>query len=445
MEIRLKTEKIYSIRELNNLVKGILNQEFPDQIWVHGEIQDYDRSKHKPDVYFSLCEKHPEIDQIIAQVRVVIFGQDKERISQILKHAENSFELRDNLDVKFLCKVDLFPRSGQFILVAKSIDPVYTLGKLAQNRQRLIAELKEKGILDRNKALLFPLVPLNIGLITSFNSAAYHDFLSELRLSGYGFKVYFFNSYMQGEMTESDVCLAIDIFDRLEELDLIVIIRGGGSTADLSWFDNRKIAEKIAFSKLPVLSGIGHEINVTITDLASFKFMKTPTAIAQFLVERVREFLEEIDRKIESILEKSKDTIKGEKQNLRLLSTNIDSQTNRFLRFHREDVSRKSSQIQMGLSNLIINLKKDLSKHFHDLKRYPFEFIKLSLTKIRYFEDKTKILDPMNVVKRGFSITKRKEGKIVRSIKDVKKEAEISTIVCDGLIDSQVKDIRKEE
>ena len=489
MEIKLKTEKIYSIRELNNLVRGIINREFPEQIWVHGEIQDYDRNKHKPDIYFNLCEKHPEVDQIIAQVKVVIFDEDKERLAQILKQAENNFQLKNNLDVKFLCKVDLFPRSGQFILIIKSIDPVYTLGKLAQNRQRLIAELKEKGILDKNKALLLPLVPLNIGLITSYNSAAYHDFLSELKSSGYGFRVYYFDSFMQGENVESDVCLAMDIFNDLEYLDAVVITRGGGSTADLSWFDNRRIAEKIALSKLPVLSGIGHEINVTVTDLTSSKFMKTPTAIAQFLVDRVTEFLKDINEKFELVFDHAEVMLREENQNLRFLSANMDSQTNRFLSTHKEDLARLSSNIRIvpfGLisnlrsnfqgkwrefliqtRNYLQNMKKDivyfkkdlslerfqklfqiyrdtLSKGYEDVKGLSKEVIKVNMTNINHYEEKVKILDPMNVVKRGFSITKRSDGKTVKSIRDVRKEDELSTIVSDGIIDSRCRGGRKE-
>ena len=297
------SDEFLTVSELNHFIRDVLNSGFPKSLWVCGEIQGYDRGKDKKHVFFELCEKDPVTRDITARIGLVIFAQARPRIDAILKKAENAFELKDDIEVKFLCKVDFYPGHGQVRLIVESIDPVHTLGKIAQDRQRLIALLKQKGILDKNKQLPLPDVILNIGLITSYDSAAYHDFISELKRSGYAFKIFLINSIMQGKNTESSIIKALKVLEGIGEMDVIVITRGGGSIAELSCFDSEKIAMAIAQLGIPVLSGIGHEINTTVTDLAAHTFAKTPTAIAKFLVERLKEFIEGVDERQERIME----------------------------------------------------------------------------------------------------------------------------------------------
>ncbi len=203
------SDEFLTVSELNHFIRDVLNSGFPKSLWVCGEIQGYDRGKDKKHVFFELCEKDPVTREITARIGLVIFAQARPKIDAILKKAENAFELKDDIEVKFLCKVDFYPGHGQVRLIVESIDPVHTLGKIAQDRQRLIALLKQKGILDKNKQLPLPEVILNIGLITSYDSAAYHDFISELKRSGYAFKVFLVNSIMQGKNTESSIIKAL--------------------------------------------------------------------------------------------------------------------------------------------------------------------------------------------------------------------------------------------
>src|SRR5476651_1256091 len=217
------SDESLSVSELNNFIRNVLNSGFPQAVWVCGEIQGYDRGKDKKHVFFELCEKDPETKDIVARIGLVIFAQARPRIEAILKKAENAFELKDDIEVKFSCKVDFYPGHGQVRLIVESIDPVHTLGKIAQDRQRLIAVLKQKGILDRNKQLLLPEVVLNVGLITSYDSAAYHDFISELKRSGYAFKIFMINSIMQGKNTEESVVNALKTLEAMDEMDVIVI------------------------------------------------------------------------------------------------------------------------------------------------------------------------------------------------------------------------------
>ncbi|UCG35259.1 MAG: exodeoxyribonuclease VII large subunit, partial [Candidatus Omnitrophota bacterium] len=230
-----KTEKVYSVLELNTVVRDLIRAEFPDYIWVCGEIQGLRPERDKKHTYFELVQKHSEADEIIAKVRIALFSNRKPVIFERIQKTEMPFELKNDIEVKLLCEVSLHPPTGQYSLIAIDIDPIYTLGKVAQNRQRIIEELKKRGLLEKNKLCSIPTLPLKVGLITAFDSAAYHDFVNELSSSGYGFKVRAFNCHMQGKNVEKDVLRALGYFNSLslDKLDVIVITRGGGSTADL--------------------------------------------------------------------------------------------------------------------------------------------------------------------------------------------------------------------
>ncbi|MCF7917013.1 MAG: exodeoxyribonuclease VII large subunit, partial [Candidatus Omnitrophica bacterium] len=278
MDELVKTEKVYSILELNSLARAAIQDKFPKYIWVCGEIQDY-RPYRSGHIYFNCVEKDPDSDRIVAQVSAALFAPMVPKIFNKLKAVDEKFELKKDIEVKILCQLDLYVQRGQFQIKVVDIDPSYTLGKIAQNRQKIIAELKKKGLLDKNKAKIFPQLPLKIGLITSIDSAAYHDFINEIELSKFGFQVFAYGAHMQGKLVEPDVVEALDYFNSLDnqELDVIVVTRGGGSTADLSYFDSQKIAEKIATLKFPVVAAVGHQINTTIIDLMAHTSCKTPT------------------------------------------------------------------------------------------------------------------------------------------------------------------------
>jgi exodeoxyribonuclease VII large subunit len=412
-----QNDEFLTVSELNHFIRDVLNSGFPKSLWVCGEIQGYDRSKEKKHVFFELCEKDPATRDITARIGLVIFAQARPQIDAILKKAENAFELKDDIEVKFLCKVDFYPGHGQVRLIVESIDPIHTLGKIAQDRQRLISLLKQKGILDKNKQLPLPEVILNVGLITSYDSAAYHDFISELKRSGYSFKIFSINSIMQGKNAENSVIKALKILEDKGEVDAIVITRGGGSIAELSCFDSEKIAIAIAQLSIPVLSGIGHEINTTVTDLAAHTFAKTPTAIAKFLVERLKEFIEGVDQRAFLLQTRTLGLIKNHHQRLAGITQAL----------------KRTSAVRFKGS------RKSLDDAQEHLKKIIYLRLQNSRTKISQYQKLAQMADPKNTLKRGFSITRSRKGHLIRSIKDVKDIKAITTQLVDGIINSEVK------
>jgi len=432
------SEEFLTVSELNHFIRDVLNSGFPKSIWVCGEIQGYDRGKDKKHVFFELCEKDAVTRDITARIGLVVFAQARPRIEAILKKAENAFELKDDIEVKFLCKVDFYPGHGQVRLIVEAIDPVHTLGKIAQDRQRLISLLKQKGILDKNKQLVLADVILNIGLVTSYDSAAYHDFISELKRSGYAFRVLLANAIMQGKNAESSVINAIKALENTGELDVIIITRGGGSIAELSCFDSEKMALAIAQLKIPVLSGIGHEINTTVTDLAAHTFAKTPTAIAKFLIERLRAFIEGIDQRQERLIQVLYQSLKNQKTLLKDNAVVLQTQTLRLIKSHHQRLAIITQALKRAPAVRFKDSRKSLEISQEHLKKIIYLHLQNSRTKIKHYEHLTQMADPNNTLKRGFSITRTEDGRLLRSIQDAENNKKITTQLADGIINSNI-------
>jgi exodeoxyribonuclease VII large subunit len=434
------SDEFLTVSGLNNFIRDVLNSGFPRALWVCGEIQGYDRSKDKKHVFFELCEKDPATRDIVARIGLVIFAQSRFKIDAILKKAENAFELKDDIEVKFLCKVDFYPGHGQVRLIVESIDPVHTLGKIAQDRQRLIALLKQKGVLDRNKQLPLADVILNIGLITSYDSAAYHDFISELKRSGYAFRIFLVNSIMQGKNTEGSVLRALSLLGKIDDLDLIVITRGGGSIAELSAFDSEKIATAIAQSNLPVLSGIGHEINTTVVDLAAHTFAKTPTAIAQFLVERLKVFMEGIHERQGRVMEAMTQALKLKRVHLKDNTFALQTRTLGLIKSHHQHLAATMEAIKRAPAGKFKDSERSLENKSQHLKKIIDLHLQNSRTRISQYQQLAQMANPVNTLKRGFSITRGPQGQLIRSIKDAKGIKSMATELMDGIINSEVVD-----
>jgi len=437
------SDNALTISQLNGYIKDVLNMGFPSGIWICGEIQGYNRNRDKSHIFFELCEKDPLTKDILARIGLVIFSGRKMFIEQILKSAENAFSLKDDIEVKFYCKVDFYPPHGVVRLIVENIDPVYTLGKIAQEKQRLITLLRENGTLDKNKKLELPVVPLNIGLITSHDSAAYNDFISELQLSGYGFKVFCRNTLMQGKATPADVCKAIAELSRIENLDAIVITRGGGSIADLSCFDSQQIVEKIAACRLPVFSGIGHEINITITDLAAHTYQKTPTAIAQFLTGLIKTFLTSLEERVTAIVNGAKEKLKLENTRLKTYAHDVQNCTGDYLQQHHLDLAQRQQFLKEGPQRLLSNALRRIKTGKETLLKDVANRFKAEDVRLKNFFRLTELASPLKTLKRGFSITRLTDGSLLRSVKQVKTGSALVTDLSDGRVEGTVNKIFK--
>jgi exodeoxyribonuclease VII large subunit len=274
-------EPTYSVSQLCGEVRDFLGEAF-SFVWVAGEAQRV-RPSQRGHLDFELVERG-ERDEIVGKLEAVIWKGDLLRVNRVLGASRQ--RLADGMQIRVRGSLDFYAPSGKLQLCVRDVDPAFTLGLLEQRRRETLAVLAAAGLMERNRSLAIPDLPLDVALITSHGSAAYHDFLSGLQESGYGFRVVFVHASVQGKEAEREVVSALAALSRMR-IDLAVLIRGGGSRSDLAVFDSRAIAEAIARAPFPVLAGLGHEIDRSIADMVAHSTFKTPTKVAEFLVEQV--------------------------------------------------------------------------------------------------------------------------------------------------------------
>ncbi|MBD3246850.1 MAG: exodeoxyribonuclease VII large subunit [Candidatus Omnitrophica bacterium] len=432
-----KTEKVYSVQDLNTTVRRVLKTEFPDAVWVCGEIQDFRPSRDRRHIYFSLVEKHPEADTIVAKAGAALFQGRAAYVMKKLREVDPKFTLKNDIEIKVKCELDLYPKSGNFNLIITDIDPVYTMGRIAQSRLKIVAELKKLGLLEKNKERRLPEVPLRIGLITAAGSAAYHDFTNELSASGLGFQVRVCDCHMQGHKVEPEVVRALKYFHSAQELDVIVITRGGGATADLSWFDSKPIAREVARARVPVLSALGHQIDVTVTDLVSHTTVKTPTKVAQFLVERARDFTDRLTRAEEGILKEIQRFLPQKRTELERIAVKIDGVVPRFFRTHREALLQIQHRLGKEIDIACAAQRHRLARSEEQVAQGGRRVCERAGAALAYAEGKVKILKPENTLKRGYSITYF-QGRALKSGRELTAGDQLRTVFADGETDSRV-------
>ncbi|WP_419947182.1 exodeoxyribonuclease VII large subunit [Candidatus Poriferisodalis sp.] len=277
----------WSVAELAAAIGRTIQQAFSSEIWVRGEIIGCSvaASGH---IYFSLIEPGRGNDRRGARMRVALFKGRQRFVNRDLA-AAGGLTLDDGIEVRIRAEVEYYAASGQVQLIMSGVDPHFTLGVLAADRERTLAELAASGLLRRNAAVPLSAVPLRVGLVTAAGSAAHADFVHELEASGYAFEVLLCDARVQGATAEADLVAALRTLGGID-VDAIALVRGGGDRADLLAFDLAGVAKAIALCPVPVFCGVGHEIDISVADQVAHTAAKTPTACAAVLVAHVAAF-----------------------------------------------------------------------------------------------------------------------------------------------------------
>jgi exodeoxyribonuclease VII large subunit len=283
-------EPTYTVSRLGAEIQELVRATW-GSVWVAGELQRLAAraSGHR---YFELVEKG-EGDEIVGKLDAVVWKRDFAQIAPVL--ARHGQALADGVALRCRVTVDFYPPHGRLQLHVKEIDPVFTLGELARRRQATLAEIERQGLLDANRARPLAELPLAVALVASHGSAAWHDFVATLAESGYGFRVTAIHAAVQGIAAEREVASALAAAAALP-VDCVALVRGGGAKSDLAAFDSREIAFAVARCPLPVLTGLGHEIDESVADRVAHRSFKTPTKVAEFLVERLAGAETEVER-----------------------------------------------------------------------------------------------------------------------------------------------------
>ena len=277
------------LAELLLRVKQTLTERFADSYWVVAEIADLTLPRFDgAHCYLTLTDQHQTSRgaQLKAQARATIWSQRYQQLAPAFTEHTGQ-ELRPGLKIMLRVQVKFHEQYGLSLDVL-ALDPTYTVGELARQRLETIRKLEAKGLLDRQRALPLPLAPQRLAIVSSPTAAGFQDFVRQLEESAYAFSLALFPAAMQGDDAPASIRAALDaIRPRRQSFDAVIIIRGGGSKTDLLAFDDYGLAAAIGAFPLPVLTGIGHERDEAVVDMAAHLALKTPTAVAAFLAERL--------------------------------------------------------------------------------------------------------------------------------------------------------------
>lgn len=387
------TDEPLTLFALNNLVRGALAQGFPTACWVVGELSEV-RETTAGHCYIELVERDSVTNEPVAKARGTVWA----RIYSLLKpYFLEQTGVPFAMGLKVLLKVTVvFHELYGYSLDVCDIEPSYTIGEAARQRKAILERLLREGVLELNKELSFPLLPQRVAVISSSYAAGYGDFCDQLIKNPYGFVFYpaLFPAPMQGSKVEQGIIAALDrIAQNVDSWDVVVIIRGGGATSDLSCFDTYDLANNCAQFPMPIITGIGHKRDETLLDAVAHTSVKTPTAAAELLIRAVAAQAAAL-----------------------------------------EDAGRA---IATAVNNAIDVQKLRINTLLQRLPVFTALYLQQQQHKLSLFEQSAATASPARVLAMGYSIT-RVGGKAVRSLADVPPGTQVETTVAGGSFTSIV-------
>jgi exodeoxyribonuclease VII large subunit len=404
-----------SLLELNGRIKEKINQSFAGAWWVRAEMSDV-RANVSGHCYLEFIEKSTLSGQIVAKARGAIWAKTFRMIKPYFEQ-ETGQPFASGLKVLVKVTVEFHELYG-YSLNVLDIDPAYTVGDMLRRRMEIIRRLQQEGVFNLNKELKLPLLPARIAVITSPTAAGYEDFVNQLsgNKNGYPFYVKLFPAIMQGEKTEASVIASLDrIYQHSNRFDAVVIIRGGGATSDLTSFDSYLLAANCAQFPLPVITGIGHERDDTVLDLVAHTRMKTPTAVAEFLIRRMDLAAGEVNQLQQAVVSFSLNRMERSRSGLHLLVSKLPVTAINLINRHNTLLADNKNRLKHAITGKVT-----------DAIRY------MQLT-----EQYITMVSPEYIMKRGYSLT-LKEGKIMKRAVSFKTGDELTTRFVDGEIKSKV-------
>lgn len=451
----------YTLQELNEEIKSVLEDSFYDDIWVIAEINSitHHRSGH---CYLNLIQKDKN-NKTLAEARATIWANRAAYISARFEMITGT-PISLGMNVMLKVEVNFHPVYGLSFNVT-DINPEYTLGDLERARREIIEKLILDGDFDLNKSLAIPPVIKNIAVISSPTAAGWGDFMNEISHNRYGYKfnIELFEAEMQGVNTEKTVVNAFKEIKKANRFDIVAIIRGGGSKSDLSYFDNYEIAHTVTQFPIPVLSGIGHDRDESITDMVANLELKTPTAVATFIVDYNYKFECNINELMNDISAGVKEYISRQQLYINSISSSIIKVKDR-LNKNIEKLNITLSEIK----NLFkLKIKSDSIRHKQiqeNLERLPKQIITMNRMKVgniinrlilsskneiskcneslSQLQHSIDLINPQNIIEKGYSISKI-NGKIITSKSSINEGDILETLIKNRIIRSKVVDSKE--
>ena len=399
-----------SVSEFVRHVNGILKRGLAGGVWVQGEIESFnDRNKH---TYFNLVERDGKAN---ATVNVALWDGIRNRLRPMLER--HRLELGNGIKVRVHGVADVWDVNGKFSFKVDNIDPLFTLGDLAGQRDEVIKKLRELGLYDSNKRIEVPIVPLRVALVTSVGSAAHRDAEKELAESGIGFSIFTYDVRVQGEGAVPSLVAALNHCSKRNDIDVVMVVRGGGSRTDLLAYDTLEVTSAIGRCAKPVFVGVGHEVDTSVADEVANRAFKTPTACAAGVVDLVNAYVDRTEQAWDSIARHALDVVREAEQ---------------FLSESAHMVRHRVNEIVRVGEHTIVSATTRLS-------RRPLDVVRSARREVDAIAERVRLLDPQTTLARGWSMTKTASGKTIRSVSQVAAGEELVTHLVDGTITSTVQ------
>lgn len=408
-----------SLSELTGQIQAVIRQNFSNTIWVRAEISEL--RENGGHCYLELIEKESDSDHIIAKVRANIWSGTYRMLKPYFESSTGE-SFRAGMTVLVSVVVEFNGLYG-FSLNIRDIDPVFTIGELAARRMEIIRQLEAEGIADMNKELSFPVLPQRLAIISSETAAGYGDFCDQLNANtrNYAFYPKLFPAIMQGMQAELSIIQALEkIYDHIDLFDVVVIIRGGGATTDLSCFDSYNLALNCAQFPLPIIAGIGHQRDVSILDMVAHTSVKTPTAAAEFLISNLVEAEDMINEFAHQLSNFASKATKNEERRLEMTRL----------------------RIKQAARTGFLKETNVLSTYLFKIKNYAQNRMVHESSRLNLIQTKIETHSPKFLTERGYTITTM-NGKRLTSTQEIKTGDKITTHLPDGNFNSKILYINK--
>lgn len=415
----VENRTIFSLLEVTRSIQKTIAERYKSLYWIKAEMNKLNHYSHSGHCYPELVEKTE--GKIVAEIRSILWKADYQRINNhFLKIAQEP--LREGITMLFQASISYDPMYGLSLRIV-DIDPTFTLGELEKEKLNSINNLKQEGIFDANKNLPFPTLPKRLAIISVETSKGLSDFYKIINQNPWGYKIEqtLYPALLQGDKSVPSIIRQLSIIaERSEAYDAVAIIRGGGGEVGLSSYNNYLLAKAIAIFPLPVLTGIGHSTNLTVSEMVAYKNAITPSELADFLIQKFHNFAIPLDQLTARILQNTTAIFKDENEKLKAFA----------------------STIKWSVQQSIRQSKIDLTAFEKDIKTNLTYIFRQKYTTLDHLEKIIQLADPIRLLQKGFSITKV-NGELLVSVDQINENDVLTTQVWDGEVSSITQKINK--
>lgn len=426
-----------SLYDLNMLVRGVIARAMPQLYWVTAELSDCRESRGH--CYMELVQKDEDSHTPIARASAKCWRSTWTGVRTRFERTTGQ-PLHAGLQVMLLVHAQFHEAYG-FSWIVDDINPEFTLGDMERRRREIIARLKAEGIFDLNRRLQWPLLVQRVAVISSATAAGYGDFCHQLLDNAHGLRFHaeLFPAIMQGEQVEQSIIAALGaIFERAHEFDVVVIIRGGGATADMSGFDTLALAESVAQFPLPVITGIGHDRDECILDMIANQRVKTPTAAAALLVDHQYALLRTVDECRERVIRHAHDQLQSARERLQQLAAGLPLRASRCLARHDQQLSRLMAAVVTAANRAVAHRQQRVEVLASLVPMVALQALSRRQHQLDLLAMRVQAADPQRILERGYSLTTL-NGRAVRDAGQLSDGDLIETRVAQGSFTAVVK------